>query len=170
MAEKRGCESREQRKRYLKKKREICIAFGICRECMCREALPGIKMCGECTEKAKKRTKNTREWYKAHNICVNCRKEKAMPGKTICLNCSKADTLSYSHIAPRKIIKLTKRKMWQEQGLCYQCGLPAIPGRKQCKKHYEISKKMAMILNADNSNHIWRKLGDADVARLKFKL
>lgn len=171
MAEKRSYESREQRKRYIKRKRELCIALGVCRECMCRDALPGIKMCKECAEKSNKRLKDTREWYKSHGICVECREETAMQGKTICVNCSRADTLSYSHkYTPRyKPVKMTKPKMWQEQGFCYQCGAPTLSGRKQCSKHYEISRKRADILNSDKSNHIWRRLSDADVAKMIHK-
>lgn len=46
--------SKEQRRNYVKRKRELCIAFGICRECMCREATQN-KYCLECFVKMRKR-------------------------------------------------------------------------------------------------------------------
>ena len=33
--------SKEQRRRYIKRKRNLCIAFGVCRECMCKKATVG---------------------------------------------------------------------------------------------------------------------------------
>lgn len=171
MAEKRSQESREQRKKYIKRKREICIAFGVCRECMAKDALPGTLKCKECTDKSNARGKATRDWYKAHGICTNCRTEKAMKGKNICVNCSTRDTLDYAKrkYAGYKRVGIKKPKMWMEQGLCCQCGEHTLPGRKQCEKHYLISKAQADKINVDTSNHIWRKLSNADVARQKYK-
>lgn len=172
MAEKRSEASRQQRKAYIKRKREICIALGVCRECMCRDALPGIKRCLECDTKGKARNKEDRKWYKDKGICTECKEHPAMEGKTICINCSKADTLNYSNqrwsqkdYNTKRRVGIKKTYTWREQGLCYQCGAPVMHGRKQCEKHYLISKAQADKINADTSNHIWRRLSDADVAR-----
>ncbi|MEG0153463.1 MAG: hypothetical protein RR744_09900, partial [Cellulosilyticaceae bacterium] len=79
---------------------------------------------------------------------------------------SVADPLSFSKQKyRRKRVAIKKPKIWMMQGLCYQCGEPTLPGRKQCEKHYLISKAQADKINADTSNHIWRRLSDADVAR-----
>lgn len=167
MAEKRSEASREQRKAYLKRRREICIAFGVCRECMARDALPGIFRCERCVEKAKTDAKAYRQWYKDKGICTGCREHQAIEGKTICINCSKADTLSFSRrrYGGYTRVSIKKTYIWREQGLCYQCGAPTMPGRKQCEKHYLISKAQADRINKDNSKHIWRRLSDADMAR-----
>lgn len=170
MAEKRSEASREQRKAYMKRKREICIAFSVCRECMASDALPGTKKCKECTEKGLNRNKKDREWYKDNGICTKCRRHLVMEGKTICINCSLADSLSFSRRKyTRKRVAIKKPKLWMMQGLCYQCGAPVMPGRKQCEKHYLISKAQADKINEDTSNHIWRRLSDADVARQRNK-
>lgn len=52
--------SKEQRRGYSKRKRELCIAFGICRECMCREATQN-KYCLECFVKMRKRNNARRK-------------------------------------------------------------------------------------------------------------
>lgn len=165
MAEKRSEASRKQRREYIKRKREICIALGVCRECMARDAQQGIKMCLTCKQKTKTRNKEMREWYKSSGICVNCKENEAIKGKTICVNCSTRDTLNYSKQRYNQKIYNIKRRVhrkkcyiWREQGLCYQCGKPTLPGKKQCEKHYLISKAQADKLNADTSKHIWRRL------------
>lgn len=52
--------SKEQRRNYVKRKRELCVAFGICRECLCREATQN-KYCLECFVKMRKRNNARRK-------------------------------------------------------------------------------------------------------------
>lgn len=51
--------SRQQRREYMRRKREICIAFGVCRECMCRTAANG-NYCLECYVKIRNRSEAKR--------------------------------------------------------------------------------------------------------------
>lgn len=51
--EQRTEQSKEQRRRYVKRKRELCIAFGVCRECMAKDAKVN-KYCTECFAKMRK--------------------------------------------------------------------------------------------------------------------
>ena len=52
--------SKQQRREHLKKKREICIAFGVCRECLSQNAIKG-NYCLECYVKNKKRNEAKRK-------------------------------------------------------------------------------------------------------------
>ncbi len=79
--------SKEQRRLYVKRKREICIAFGICRECMCKKATVGLK-CIECHVKEVKRnnaktTKVKRNMRAELGLCYFCG-EKALEGYKVC--------------------------------------------------------------------------------------
>lgn len=72
----RSRESKEQRKLYLKKKRELCVTFGICRECLKREATIG-KKCLECHVKEVKRNEAKRTEVKKNmrvelGLCYFC--------------------------------------------------------------------------------------------------
>lgn len=58
--QKRTPQSREQRRRYIARKRDLCIAFGICRECMCKDAKVG-NYCTECYVKNAKHNERRRK-------------------------------------------------------------------------------------------------------------
>ena len=112
--------SREQRRKYIKRKRELCIAFGVCRECFKRDVKVRNK-CLECYVKQVKRNKAK----------VNIPRERRIG-----------------------------------LGLCYFCGNEVIEGKKVCEKHYKIIYNNLSKANKDNSNHIWRKLKNAEVKKV----
>ena len=69
-------ESKEQRKKYIKRKRELCVAFGICRECLKKETKVGQK-CLECYVKEVKRNEAKRTKVKKNmrvelGLCYFC--------------------------------------------------------------------------------------------------
>ena len=79
--------SKEQRRRYLKRKRELCIAFGVCRECLKRPAKVGQK-CIECHVKEINRNNNKRKNVPRNlrvelGLCYFCG-EAALPGMRTC--------------------------------------------------------------------------------------
>ena len=80
--------SKKQRKKYLSKKRDLCIAFGICRECLKREVTEGKLRCGRCITKQKVRYENKtplkREDRTRLGLCYFCG-ERAVDGKKTCL-------------------------------------------------------------------------------------
>lgn len=79
--------SKEQRRKYVKRKRNLCIAFGICRECFKREVKVGLK-CIECHAKEinrnkKRRTEIPREIRPELKMCYFCG-EPVKKGKKVC--------------------------------------------------------------------------------------
>jgi hypothetical protein len=78
--------SKMQRKLYLKRKRELCVAFGVCRECLKRDAKAG-KRCVDCSIKTKKRYREKgilpRSVRVELGLCYFCG-EKAMTGWKTC--------------------------------------------------------------------------------------
>lgn len=82
--------SREQRRNYVKRKREICIAFGVCRECMAKDAVVG-NYCVECFVKNKRRNELKRKDFPrserpAYGKCYFCGKPVERGFKT-CKKC-----------------------------------------------------------------------------------
>ena len=77
--------SKNQRKAYIKRKREICIAFGVCRECLARDAEHGLK-CSKCYWKERNKQVSKRELYKATNSCTLCGGER-VKGFKVCRRC-----------------------------------------------------------------------------------
>ena len=79
--------SKEQRRKYIKRKRELCIAFGVCRECLKRKATVGLK-CLECHIKEVKRNENRRTKVPRNirielKLCYFCGKP-AIEGNKVC--------------------------------------------------------------------------------------
>lgn len=83
----RSEDSKIQRRNYIRRKRELCIAFGICRECMCRDATHGLK-CEKCKTKEKLKTqKNSKiELRKSLGHCYYCDTE-VVEGYKVCQKC-----------------------------------------------------------------------------------
>ena len=83
----RSEESKIQRKKYLARKRDLCIAFGLCRECLKREVIEGKKRCVRCTNNQKVRYANKtplkRQDRTRLGMCYFCG-EKAVEGKKTC--------------------------------------------------------------------------------------
>lgn len=79
--------SKEQRRRYVKRKRDLCVAYSICRECMCKKATVKLK-CIECHVKELKRRDKNRKGVKRNmraelGLCYFCG-EFAINGKKTC--------------------------------------------------------------------------------------
>ena len=86
----RSIDSKNQRKLYLKRKRDLCVAFGICRECLKRKATVGMK-CLECHVKQikrneKKRSKVKRSQRVELGLCYFCG-EPVIEGQKTCKKC-----------------------------------------------------------------------------------
>lgn len=141
----------------ISKKRDICVAFGVCVDCMEQDAMEGTTRCAECFAKEAERRKDNREWYKEHGICPECRTNKAMAGRISCVNCSKQDSLKFSQVKGKKKLVTTRQQtLWKDQGLCFQCGGKVVDGYKQCEKHLSISRNNAKLLNEKNKEkHPW---------------
>lgn len=88
MSEKyRSQKSKEQRKKYIKRKRELCIAFGVCRECLKKPAKVGLK-CTECYAKELQRRERNRKTVKRNirvelGLCYFCG-DPVVEGKRTC--------------------------------------------------------------------------------------
>ena len=89
--------SKEQYNRrlaYNKRKRELCVTFGLCRDCLKRDAVKG-KFCLECYVKYTKRNAKKRndEIPRAHRVsqgrCYFCG-EQVLDGKKTCPTCYSA--------------------------------------------------------------------------------
>lgn len=83
----RSNQSKHQRYKYIKRKRELCIAFGICRECLNKPATCG-KKCIECKAKEIKRNNRKRKEVPRNmrvelGLCYFCG-DKAIKGKGSC--------------------------------------------------------------------------------------
>lgn len=61
----RSEDSKAQRRNYIKRKRDLCIAFGVCRECLCKPATYGLK-CTSCHVKEIKRNAARRKDIPRH--------------------------------------------------------------------------------------------------------
>ena len=76
---------------YNKRKRELCVAFGLCRDCLKRDAVKG-KFCLECYIKYTRRNKKkseaaiSRTLRVEYGLCYFCGKE-VKPGKKTCPDC-----------------------------------------------------------------------------------
>lgn len=82
----RSEKSKEQRRKYIKRKRELCIAFGVCRECFKRTAKVGLK-CTECYAKEINRRERNRKTVKRNmrtelGLCYFCGKQSVKGYKT----------------------------------------------------------------------------------------
>ena len=82
--------SKEQRRKYIKRKRDLCVAFGICRECLKRHSVKGESKCLDCKVKQVKRNEAKRDKDKVKrnfrtqlSLCYFCG-EKAIEGKKTC--------------------------------------------------------------------------------------
>ena len=127
----RSNESKEQRKIYLSRKRELCIAFGICRECLTREVVEGKMRCNRCIVKQKVRysnkTKLKREERTSLGLCYFCG-DTAIEGKKTCLkhyeitsnNLKKWNRDNKNHIwrslDRANVIRVQKRKQTRGDG------------------------------------------------------
>lgn len=79
--------SKEQRRRYIKRKRDLCIAFGVCRECLKKPAKVGVK-CLECHVKEVQRRDKNRKYVRRDirvelGLCYFCG-DVAIDGKRTC--------------------------------------------------------------------------------------
>ena len=81
---------KERKAKYIKRKRELCDAFGICTTCCTREKYKG-KLCIECYLKSKRRYREKqiekgvtpRDMRRDFNVCFYCGKP-AVEGKRVC--------------------------------------------------------------------------------------
>ena len=88
----------KKRLAYNKRKRELCVAFGLCRDCLKRDAVKG-KFCLECYLKAQRRNKKKREGdvirseRVEYGLCYFCGKP-VIEGKKTCPDCYDSRKLS----------------------------------------------------------------------------
>lgn len=81
----------KRRLNYNRRKRELCVAFGICRDCLKRDAIKG-RFCLECYIKAQRRNMKKREGEIQrtervdYGLCYFCGKP-VIEGKKTCPTC-----------------------------------------------------------------------------------
>lgn len=84
-------------------------------------------------------SKEEYRWYRDHHICVRCHKEDAVPGRVMCPDCmawsrmynAKRRAKNRETINRNYMKRIHRRK---EQGICYRCNSPAVPGKTMCAK------------------------------------
>lgn len=83
---------KEKHKRWLKRRRDIMYAFGVCVTCGKRDAEIGSSMCGICKAKAKERAAKNRinmailprSMTDGHACCAWCGSTDLVKGKKLC--------------------------------------------------------------------------------------
>lgn len=160
----------EEQKKYKRdKNRErhaALVAMGRCAVCGKNKADDGYKTCLVCRmdrraesfDRYHNKKKSTEAIYKyethwkrrvdvcyAFGVCVKCQKRNAQPGSVTCLECKlkqrrrAEERRRKSGATPLEILAYPDR--------CSICGSEDLqPGKKLCKKHYEIAKNN--MLNA----------------------
>lgn len=151
------------RKRYTEKEREenrktyvFYKSHHICTACRIRPARPGRTKCEMCADRdarrmRRRRRKETaaaraerrkrenaarrerRHRYKLESRCPICGK-RVKPPNIYCIEC-RIKRRRYS----RKYARKRKKKHDDNPALCCRCDAPALPGKRLCKKHYEIT-------------------------------
>lgn len=111
----------------LRKLRTAAVAAGLCQECRCRPARPGLKSCQHCCDVRKERA--------AARMAVGLCPCGAEPDgdHAACRACREADRKRWAR----------KRPQLLEAGRCLTCTAPAKPGRTLCEKHLEIQASKA---------------------------
>lgn len=116
--------SKEQRRKYVKRKRELCIAFGICRECMCRDAKVN-KYCTECFVKMRKNNKKRRNKIHraervSYGLCYFCGNPVEKGFKT----CTKCHEIMKNNILHTDYQNMAKNHWWRiDAKLCIGRGM-----------------------------------------------
>ncbi len=89
------------------------------------------------------RNKKRREEKKKTGICVYCSRQ-ATHG-IYCYECFLKTRKSQRKLAENRLKQRHEkglvREKWKENGLCYLCGYPTLPGLKVCEHHYDVLKK-----------------------------
>ena len=137
---------------YSRRDRQEAKAAGYCVVCRTRKAVPGETQCEEC--KGKKREyqreiRKTAEYKERYNawkrerykkwreagLCVVCGRPVYKKGK-----CRHHYILAARKRAKRKNETAEKRQAatYEHGDICQKCTEPAIPGKKLCKRHYDI--------------------------------
>ena len=163
---------------YWYKENKICV------NCGKETALQGKTMCLMCQMDKRERNKvyylslsvsereehnqssaKKKQWCRENGICYNCYKRPAAENRMMCGIClaKKREKAKERRIANGA----TPRDMLGKYGRCYFCNKPAIKGKKTCA---ECRERCISHLpeKTDTSNHIWRKLSRADVARIEY--
>lgn len=89
--DKRSEEAKERHKKWLKRRRDLNYAFGVCIVCGAKDAKKGSHLCPYCLSKIKQRSENYRRQkgilprnsYTKTGICYFCN-EPAVEGKKTC--------------------------------------------------------------------------------------
>lgn len=122
------------------------IKRGLCISCKKNPAEPGKQKCAECNRKDRDSSAEWRKRCKEQGLCITCGKRPPRPGKTQCTECA---------IRQKKYKRPNgNRKLWNNLGLCRDCGGERVPGKYYCaeclKKHQEIAARARQIKEAKN--------------------
>ena len=163
-------------KQYYEASYQFYKARGICTVCRERKAFNGRVRCEVCAErqviysanrdkdKLGRQFRARRERLSAQGICVNCGKRPAREGCKKCEACERKNVLKTKQWYAAKRVR-------KPEGLCFRrgCFNEALPGKRTCAEHYPALVQQAARMRAaqDNSDHIWRKLNNAEIARMK---
>ena len=128
----------------------------ICTSCHSRPARPGRTKCEICAERDARRRRHKRKHescterlarraheneitrarhrrYKREGRCPICGK-RVKPPNVYCIDCRLRQRRDSRRAAARR-----KKKHDDNPARCCRCDAPALPGKRLCKKHYEIT-------------------------------
>lgn len=150
--------------------RQWYIDHKICVSCGQRDAFNGRQKCPECLEKSTlnnikyrslerersyyPRRKAKREERIAAGLCPNCGRS-AVKGR-LCVECYAKKQQRHEKEKAARSIRGDPRRIRVENGLCWFCETPAIPGLRVCEVHY--AKTMEKFHNLrGGERHPWIK-------------
>lgn len=84
--------------------------------------------------------------HKAAGLCAHCGKSPPWRGTTLCGPCWRKHRESETRHADRR--REQRRARWayrRENGLCVDCGKPAIEGQARCEYHQMIAREKAHV-------------------------
>lgn len=139
----RSCEVCAKENREIKRRtHERRIAEGLCTQCGKPLDDRAHKTCEACRQRNyAKRSDLDREANKARyeaylekGICPGCGQRWAEPGHTYCAGCLAKNRRSQKKNPENAEKKRQMVRRRRENGLCVDCGRPAIPGRQCCAR------------------------------------
>ena len=167
---------RIQRRKQENNEYAVCVKLGICTVCKREMSDEGHTTCLVCRMRrrehqnsrraliAGKVNKQCSEIYykhKANHECVCCGEPLPEDWKLVrCEKChNKLTRRDRKRWERKKVEQQATTEYRRENGLCYRCGKPVLPGFRLCEEHYNTNcKNLATAwTRVDKENHPWRK-------------
>ena len=80
----------------------------------------------------RKRSRESYAWYKSKGICPRCKTAWCDAGKVYCPDCAKKNYDALKRLGSNSQRCKDRRERLKAQGLCVNCGNPAVKGRVLC--------------------------------------